>query len=332
MLVARLTALTTSREKIATFCNVRDENVFCSPTVETVYEIPGVLEAQGLMRTVAERMKLDATKPDLAEWKARVEALKQLFRKGPRVKIGVVGKYAVAKDAYASVFEALCHAGVANGVHVEAELADSEALEKGKPALEGYDAIVVPGGFGGRGVEGKIMAVKHCRENGVPYLGLCYGLQLAVIGIARNAAGLEGANTTENEPNAKHPVIDLLPEQKNVVDKGGTMRLGAKWVELKPDTQANGLYGVTRYSSASATGMKSTPVRGSARKAGVVLPGCSKQGQPRGHNEDTELPGHRSSRQVNTTPSSTCLNPEPLFNVRAAAKNARRKQVSRGFM
>lgn len=230
-------------EKIALFCNVREENVFCSPTLESIYEVPQVLVEQGIHTRLAERMGLEIKTPDLKQWNDLNAIGEKLRKGGPRVRVGVIGKYAVAKDAYMSVFEALNHAGVNNGVAVDAELVDSEAIEKGKWDLSKYHAIVVPGGFGGRGVEGKITAVRHAREQKVPYLGLCYGMQLAVIELARNAANLEGANTSENNPDLKHPVIDLLPEQKSVKDKGGTMRLGGKWVQVKPNTVAHRIYG-----------------------------------------------------------------------------------------
>jgi len=231
------------REKIALFCNVREENVFCSPNLDTVYAIPMELEKQKVHEALAERIGFKLNERDMKEWVKLVDKLEDLKKKGPNVKIGVIGKYATAKDAYMSVFEAITHAGVHCGVYAEGFLVDSEAVEKGKIDLTQYDGLLVPGGFGGRGVEGKISAIKYARESGVPYLGVCYGMQLAVIEVARHVAGLEGANTTENEPEVKHPVIDILPEQKSVQEKGGTMRLGAKWVEIKKDTKAFELYG-----------------------------------------------------------------------------------------
>ncbi len=230
------------KEKIALFCNVRDENVFCSPTAESIYEVPLLLEKQGINERLSERMGLKDGKPELKEWTGLVESLKDA-KKGPVVKIGVIGKYAVAKDAYMSVFEALSHAGAVAGVFVDAELVDSEAIEKyGAAELSGYHGLLVPGGFGGRGVEGKMMAVRHARENGVPYLGICYGLQLAIIETARNAIGWKDANTTENDEATKHPVIDFLPEQRGISEKGGTMRLGAYDVDVRKGTKAFELY------------------------------------------------------------------------------------------
>ncbi len=248
MLIARADVMVPKalREKIALFCNVREENVFCSPTLESIYELPLELVKQNLHERLAERMGISFT-PNLAEWEALTEKTKKLST-APAVRIGVIGKYAVAKDAYMSVFEALNHAGIHNGVRIDAELVDSEAIEKGKGTLDKYDGLLVPGGFGGRGVEGKITAIRFARENKVPYLGLCYGMQLATIEFARNAAKLEDANTSENNPDLKHPVIDLLPEQKNVEDKGGTMRLGARDVSVVKGTLAYKLYGSDKIS------------------------------------------------------------------------------------
>jgi len=235
------------REKLALFCNVREESVFCSPNLDVVYALPMELEKQGVHEKLAERLGIKLKEKDLPEWAKLVGKLEQLKKSGRRVKIGVIGKYASgSKDAYMSVFESITHAGLHCGVYAEGFLVDSEEIEKGKMKVEElaqYDGLLVPGGFGARGVEGKIEAIKYARENGVPYLGVCYGMQLAVIEIARHTLGLKDANTTENAPETKHPVIDLLPEQKGVEEKGGTMRLGAKWVELKKGTLAHELYG-----------------------------------------------------------------------------------------
>ena len=235
------------REKLALFCNVREESVFCSPNLDLVYGLPMELAKQGVHEKIAERLGIKLKEKDLQDWAKLVEKLEHLKKNGKRVKIGVIGKYASgSKDAYMSVFEAITHAGLHCGVYAEGVLVDSEEIEKGKLKVEQlaqYDGLLVPGGFGSRGVEGKISAVKYARENNLPYLGVCYGMQLAVIEIARNALGLRDANTTENAPETKHPVIDILPEQKSVEEKGGTMRLGAKWVEIKKGTLAHKLYG-----------------------------------------------------------------------------------------
>ncbi|NUN11412.1 CTP synthase [Candidatus Micrarchaeota archaeon] len=224
-----------SRKKIALFCNVKQENVFYSPTVESVYELPSVLKKQGFVASIQKLLSLPEHEPDLSEWDSLLNKMKKTTIKK---RIGVVGKYATTKDTYMSVFEALNHACVNNNVKGELVLIDSEEIESGKQSLEGFDALVVPGGFGERGIEGIIKAISYSRENNIPFLGLCYGLQLAVIEFSRNVLKLEDANTTEINPDTKNPVICLLPEQKNVEDKGGTMRLGVKSVKVLQGTKA----------------------------------------------------------------------------------------------
>ncbi|MFH1779655.1 MAG: CTP synthase [Candidatus Micrarchaeota archaeon] len=228
------------REKISLFCNVSSDNVFYSPTVECTYELPSVFKKQGFTQAIQRALKIGEKESDLNEW----ETILENNKKNKMVKtIAVVGKYATTKDTYTSVFEAVKHACIHNGVKGNVVLINSEDIEKEKQPLDGFDAIIVPGGFGTRGVEGIITAIKYARENNVPYLGLCYGLQLAVIEYSRNVLKLKDADTTEINPETKHPVIDLLPEQKNVDDKGGTMRLGSKDVLLKEGTLVFEAYG-----------------------------------------------------------------------------------------
>ncbi|MFH1200269.1 MAG: CTP synthase [Candidatus Micrarchaeota archaeon] len=227
-----------TRKKIALMCNVLPDSVFCSPDQKNIYDIPRVLREQGIEDVLAKKLDLKLKKGARDSWEPLLE--KPLRHKK---RVAVIGKYAqTTKDTYMSVFEAIRHAAMHNGIDAEIALVNSEDIEKGKAELKGYDAIVAPGGFGARGTEGKIAAAKYARENNVPYLGLCYGLQLAVIEYARNVCGLAGANTTENDDKTPHPVIDLLPEQKAVTDKGGTMRLGAKSVLVKKGTTAAEAY------------------------------------------------------------------------------------------
>ncbi|MFH1056539.1 MAG: CTP synthase [Candidatus Micrarchaeota archaeon] len=226
-----------ARNKIAMFCNVMPDEVFFSPTVESIYKLPIVLEEQEIQEIIASKLSLKLKDSDMREWK-------EILDKKPRVekRIAVVGKYATTRDTYMSVFEALQHAGLNNGVKVNAVLIDSEKVESGTLSLDGFDAFVVPGGFGERGVEGIIQTIRYARENDVPYLGLCYGLQLAIIESARNVLGWKDAHTTEIKPDTKHPVICLLPEQHSVEEKGGTMRLGAYEVKVEKNTLAFELY------------------------------------------------------------------------------------------
>jgi len=232
------------REKLALFCDLDAEAVFESRDASSIYEVPEMLEAQGLALEVLARLRLPVGRPvDWNGWDRFVERLKHPDR---TVKVAIVGKYADLSDAYLSVIESLRHAGAAHGVGIDIHWvhADTEVEEQGaEPFLAEMNGILVPGGFGARGVEGKIAAIRYAREKGVPYLGLCLGMQTAVIEFARHVAGLEGANSSEIDPETPFPVIDLLPEQKGVEDLGGTMRLGSYPCHLKPETQARRVYG-----------------------------------------------------------------------------------------
>ncbi len=213
------------REKIALFCDVASGAVIENVDVETIYEVPLLLEAEGMGDLLTRRLGLRERPPELDDWQRIVERITDPSK---TVAIGLVGKYVGLHDAYLSVVEALCHAGAANDARVEIRWINAEDLCGGDPdeSLSYCDGILVPGGFGTRGVEGKINAIRYAREQAVPFFGLCLGLQLAVVEFARNVCGLEGAHSTEFEPDTPHPVIDLLPEQKAVRHLGGTMRLG----------------------------------------------------------------------------------------------------------
>ncbi|MHB1460681.1 MAG: CTP synthase [Armatimonadota bacterium] len=229
------------KEKIALFCDVDTSAVIECLDASTIYEVPLLLEEAGLCKMAMKRLCMEPIEPDLSEWQALVDIIK---RPKYRMNVAVVGKYVDNGDAYISIGEALKHAGIARNARVNVEWIDSEVLE-GKDIVESlkeYDAVVCAGGFGARGLEGKIGAIQYARENGVPFLGLCLGLQMAIIEFARNACGLEGANTEEVDENCSHPVIHLLPEQKGVTDKGATMRLGAWPCRLVPKTKAEKLY------------------------------------------------------------------------------------------
>jgi len=216
------------REKIALFCDVKTDNVISEPNAWSIYAVPLMLEDAGLGRIVVEELGLTerATAPDLTEWKALTERIR-----GARIplRIGLVGKYIELTDAYLSVAESVKHASWAAGCDVKLTWIDSERLERDRDVepLIGLDGIVVPGGFGYRGIEGKLQAVRYGRERKVPTLGLCMGMQCMVIELARTALGTDDANSTEFDAFTPHPVIDLLPEQRDIADKGGTMRLGS---------------------------------------------------------------------------------------------------------
>lgn len=228
--------------KIALFGTIPENAVFCSYNVESIYKVPLILDEQGMGEFICKRLRLQERKPNFDEWSKFVEAL---LNPKHKVKIALVGKYAGLVDSYVSMNEALRHAGAACKANVNIRYLEAEIFEEDPSKvknLEDFDGIFVPYGFGSRGADGKIMAIKFARENNVPFLGICYGFQLAVIEFARNVCGLEGANSTEVDSNTFHPVIDLMPEQKSIEYRGATMRLGAHKIIVKPNTIAYTLY------------------------------------------------------------------------------------------
>ena len=236
-----------AREKISLFCNVPMESVINDPLVEVIYELPSVLEKEGMYNMIAEKLGLRKSGGDSREWDSMVK--KTLSPTGGSVKVAIVGKYTAVKDAYVSVKEALVHAGAANNVKPKISFVESVDIEKeGAGVLGKYDAVVVPGGFGKRGIEGKIAAIRYCREKRIPLLGLCLGMQLMVVEYARDVCGLGEANSSEIDEKTTYPVIDILPEQKRIVEKGGTMRLGACPCLLKKGTKAYDAYGKEKIS------------------------------------------------------------------------------------
>jgi CTP synthase len=229
------------KEKIALFSNVAVDSVISAVDVGCIYELPLVLHAEGLDGQIAERLNIWSRQPELSAWKRTVETFKKPAHGS--VKIGVVGKYVHLKDSYKSLHESLVHGGLANDLAVQLEYIDSEQIERGGTnVLAGLDGILVPGGFGDRGVEGKITAIRYARENGVPFFGICLGMQLAVIEFARNVCGLKQASSTEFQKDCPEPLIDLMPDQRGVKDKGGTMRLGAYPCVLKAGSRALEIY------------------------------------------------------------------------------------------
>jgi len=227
--------------KISLFCSVEKDCVIQNLDAETLYQVPLMLEEEGLAKIVCRKLHMEDSEPDLTEWKAMVEKERSRDKK---TKIALVGKYVELHDAYLSIVESLHHAGIYHGTVVDIDWINAETVtrENAHEILKDADGILVPGGFGDRGVEGKIEAVRYARENKVPYFGICLGMQCAVIEFARNIVGLEGANSSELAPNTKHPVIDIMPDQKDIEDMGGTMRLGAYPCKLKKDTNAHNAY------------------------------------------------------------------------------------------
>jgi CTP synthase len=230
------------RKKIALFASLPTDAVVSGYDVDNVYKVPLSFQEQGVDDFILDTLRLDARPAQLDSWRDLIE---RSSNADEPVRIALVGKYVKLEDAYLSVSEALRHGGYAHGAKVEIDWIDSEDLERGDAGdrLRDADGILVPGGFGGRGIEGKILAAKVAREHGIPYLGVCLGMQIAVAEFARHVAAMDGANSTEFDPETPFPVIDLLPEQKEVADLGGTMRLGADPIKLHADTRARELYG-----------------------------------------------------------------------------------------
>lgn len=229
-----------TKTKISNFCDVPLEAVISAVNVKSVYELPLIFEKQNLGDYIFKKLKLSAGESDLSE----VELfLNRLYTAKEEVNIGFIGKYVHLKDSYLSHKEAFVHVGSALKLLINIVWIDAEDIEEGKATLSGLDGIIIPGGFGKRGIEGKILAAKYARENKIPFLGICLGFQVAVIEFARNVLGLKDAISTEFEPETKHPVIDLLPEQLGIKNLGGTMRLGAQKVLIREDSEAYKWYG-----------------------------------------------------------------------------------------
>jgi len=230
------------KDKIALFCNVPGSHVLQNLNANSIYEVPLMMEDEHLAQAVCDCLHLPCPEPDLTEWKDMVDRLQHPDKK---VEIALVGKYTQLHDAYLSVVEALHHGGIENRTEVSIRWVDSEELEREgcEKLLSGIDGMIIPGGFGNRGTEGMILAAQYARENRIPYLGICLGMQMAMIEFARHVIGYTDANSSELAPDTAHPVIDLMPEQKNVTDLGGTMRLGAYPCILKKDSKAYQLYG-----------------------------------------------------------------------------------------
>lgn len=231
--------------KIALFCNISEECVIPNLDLDTLYEVPLALEDEGLAKMVCKRLGLEEREPDLEDWKKMVNVVKDLMKSGnDEVTISLVGKYVALHDAYISIVEALKHGGIENFCNVNINWIDSEKVtkENADELLKGSDGILVPGGFGDRGIEGMINAAQYARENDIPYFGICLGMQIAVIEYARNVLKLDGANSAEIDPETKYPVIALMPEQQDVEDLGGTMRLGLYPCKLTPGTIGKSVY------------------------------------------------------------------------------------------
>jgi CTP synthase len=311
-------------DKIALFCSIPRENAIPNLTAGLLYEVPLMLEREGLADVVVRRLGLICHAPDLTEWADMVHRAKN---PGGEVEIALVGKYVSLHDAYLSVAEALTHGGIENQVKVNIRWVDSETVtdENAANLLAGADGILVPGGFGDRGIEGKISAVRYAREKGVPFFGICLGMQMAVVEFARHVCGMEDAHSSEFSRTTAHPVIDLMAGQRGVVDKGGTMRLGSFPCRLTGrDSKAFAAYGTDKIAERHRHRYEfNNDFREAATGAGLVLAGLSPDGQLV---EMVELPDHPWFVGVQFHPElkSRPNRSHPLFrDFVAAAKRAR---------
>ena len=268
------------KEKLSLFCNVRKTSVIQNKTADSLYAVPLMLEQEGLAREVCNHLKLDNYVPDNSKWEEMINNVRKIDE-NKIVKIAIVGKYIKLEDSYISVIESLHHAGFANNVKVEIKLIDSETITKDnvKEKLKEIDGVVVPGGFGNRGIEGKIETIKYVRENKIPFLGICLGMQMAVVEYARNVLGLADSNSAELDENTKNPVIHIMETQKDVDKKGGTMRLGAYPCIIKEGTLANKIYGKTEISERHRHRFEyNNEYRERLEKAGLIVSGTSPDG------------------------------------------------------
>nr|WP_300167806.1 CTP synthase [uncultured Flavonifractor sp.] len=312
-------------QKIADFCNVKPDCVIQNVTLPSLYEAPLMLEAAGLSSVVCRELGLQTPPPDLSEWEALVERVKGLRS---TVTIGLVGKYVQLHDAYLSVAEALRHAGYPLGARVDIRWIDSETVtaENCDQVLAGLDGILVPGGFGARGIEGMILAAQYAREHKLPYLGICLGMQVAVIEFARHAAGLEGAHSGEFEPDCPYKVIDFMPGQSDDIDKGGTLRLGAYPCAIQPGTMLERCYAAPLIQERHRHRYEfNNQYREALTGAGLVLSGLSPDGRLVEAVELADSPffvGVQYHPEFKSRPNR----PHPLFSGFVAAA-ARQKEI-----
>ncbi len=316
------------KAKIALFCNVDEDAVITAKDVESIYEVPLAFAKENLDEKIAQILNMWTGRPDLRHWERLVNARRNPDR---MIKVGMVGKYVDLTESYKSLNEALYHGGFACAAEVRIEYFDSEKLVD-TTVLAGLDGILVPHGFGSRGVEGKIRSIQYARENEVPFLGICYGMQLACCEFGRNVAGLEGANSTEVDPETPHPIIDLLPEQRDIEDKGATMRLGAYPCVLEPGSRSAEAYGETEISERHRHRYEFNPeYRDRLESAGLLFSGSSPDGRLA---EVIELPEHPFfvGSQFHPEFKSKPFNPHPLFEafVRAACKKQALKPPAAG--
>ena len=301
------------KKKIALFCNVKSEAVIQSIDAESIYDVPLMMYEEGLDRVVLKMLSLpDNLEPDLSKWK---DFLRKLKNPKKSIKIGLVGKYVELQDSYKSILESLIHAGAANEVKVNVDSIHSEELtnENCKTRLQNIDGLLVAPGFGNRGIEGKISAIKYVRENKIPFFGICLGMQMAVIEYSRNILGLKKANSTEMDIDTEFPVIDLMENQKEIINKGGTMRLGAWDCKIEPNSRASVIYNASEISERHRHRYElNNKYLKKLKSNGLNISGVNTK---TGLAEIIEIKNHPWFIGVQFHPEykSTVLNPHPLF-------------------
>jgi len=310
------------KDKIALFCNVPARHVLQNLDVEYLYEAPLAMERENLANVACECLNLDCPDPDLSDWEAMVDALRNPVDK---VSIALVGKYITLHDAYISVVEALKHGGIANHAEIEIKWVDSEELsdDNADSVFSGVHGIIVPGGFGDRGIEGKISAVKYARTHKIPFLGLCLGMQLSIVEFARNVVGFHDAHSVELKPDTTHPVVHIMPDQQNIEEIGGTLRLGSYPCILDQDSRAYEMYGTdTIYERHRHRYEVNNDYRSTLIENGMKLSGLSPDGRIV---EMIEIPEHPwfVATQAHPELKSRPNRPHPLFSgfIKASLKH-----------
>jgi CTP synthase len=302
------------KEKISLFCGIHEGNVISGPDVDNIYRVPLLLEDEGVTKKVLDKLGLQATKKDMKDWE---ELVRNMNGAKKTINIAITGKYTELHDSYVSIMESLKSSCGKVGVKMNVRWIETTDIENNKmsakEALDGIDGIIVPGGFGPRGTEGKIECIRYARENDIPFLGLCYGFQLATIEFARNVCGMKDANSTEINEATSHPVIDLLPEQRRIYKKGGTMRLGGHDVIIKSGTKAHKIYGSLKVRERFRHRWEFVPnYKEKIECKGIVFSGHDSSGEIM---QILELPGHRffMASQFHPEFTTRVLKPNPLF-------------------
>lgn len=312
------------KDKLALFCNVRKSSVIPNQTADCLYAVPLMLEEAGLAKEVCQKLHLEERTPDNKEWEEMISNIRKI-KEDEIVTIAIVGKYIQLEDSYLSVAESITHAGFANNVKTKVKFIDSETVtkENAKEILQGLDGIIVPGGFGNRGIEGKIQTIKYARENNIPFLGICLGMQMSVVEFARDVLGITDANSAEFDEICKNPVIHIMDDQIGIDKKGGTMRLGTYPCSIKPGTLAEKIYGTDKIDERHRHRFEfNNTYKERIEEAGMICSGTSPDGRLV---EIVEIPSHPFfiAGQFHPEFKSRPNRPAPLFKalVKAAKEN-----------